>query len=557
MLPKAAGAALAALVLALAAPPAPAAGAPGGEDGGDRLARGAELLAGAGPSDAGSPPGPRLSALEPTFGFTDVHCVADPPGDTFLADGDERVPFEDARADLRAVCADYGEELRLRLRVQDPADPSGWQGETGAYWYLDTDGDGDFERAVAFEAGASGPRALVAERAGDGGWQPLEGCDVDVAVDAGSGEFVTSGLDLRACVHPSAPPRIAVGGIQLFETGGGEVVHDVTEVFATGRSGSPTLRTTRRLAGADRYATAVAISQARFGPAQQPPAAAYLARADGFADALAAGSLDASAATSGPILLVPSCGDVPGVVLSELDRLDPPEVVALGGEAAVCDGVLAQVEEAGGGRWETARLSGGPEEPTRWGTAVEISRQSYLVEGVEEVYLATGDDFPDALAAGSLDGGPLLLVPGCGTLPAAVRDEVARLEPGRIVALGGQAAVCDDVVAQAVEAAEAAGGEPLSERLSGPTRLDTAAEVSTYQFPDGDAATVFVARADDFPDALAGATLRDGPILLVPRCGDLPPAAAREIGRIDPGEVVALGGGQAVCDQTLRHAGNA
>ena len=101
---------------------------------------------------------------------------------------------------------------------------------------------------------------------------------------------------------------------------------------------SGSARATGRLAGADRYATAVAISRNVF-PNGAP--IAFLARADSFADALAGGTL-----SRGPILLVPSCGTVPSVVLEEVRRLGADEVVALGGGNAVCDSVLRQVANA-------------------------------------------------------------------------------------------------------------------------------------------------------------------------------------------------------------------
>ncbi len=99
---------------------------------------------------------------------------------------------------------------------------------------------------------------------------------------------------------------------------------------------------TDRLAGPSRIDTAVVISRAAFPDAAVPDAAeaVYLARADVFADALAAGAL-----TDGPILIVPSCGEVPPVVASEIARLGPSEVVALGGPAAVCDELLNTAAE--------------------------------------------------------------------------------------------------------------------------------------------------------------------------------------------------------------------
>ena len=82
-------------------------------------------------------------------------------------------------------------------------------------------------------------------------------------------------------------------------------------------------------------------------------------------------------------------------------------------------------------------------------TAVALSQYRFP-EGADEVYLSRSDVNPDALVAGSLTAGPILLVPSCGTLPQVVKDEIDRLNPVKVVALGGQAAVCEDILDQAV-----------------------------------------------------------------------------------------------------------
>jgi hypothetical protein len=90
----------------------------------------------------------------------------------------------------------------------------------------------------------------------------------------------------------------------------------------------------------------------------------------------------------------------------------------------------------------------------RFETAVLISQEVYP-NGAPVVYLARHDEFPDSLAAKSLQDGPLLIVPRCGDLndfPKVV-EELERLDPERVVALGGNAAVCEAVLDQAVEAA--------------------------------------------------------------------------------------------------------
>lgn len=87
-------------------------------------------------------------------------------------------------------------------------------------------------------------------------------------------------------------------------------------------------------------------------------------------------------------------------------------------------------------------------------------------------------------------------------------------------------------------------------RLAGATRIETAVAVSQRAFPDG-AAAAYLARADDPADAVSAGSLDDGPVLLVPSCGELPQVVAAELVRLAPAEVFAVGGPRAVCDELL------
>lgn len=99
------------------------------------------------------------------------------------------------------------------------------------------------------------------------------------------------------------------------------------------------------------------------------------------------------------------------------------------------------------------------------------------------------------------------------------------------------------------------------ERVAGATRLETAVEVSQASFfADGSADAVVVARADNYPDALAGGPLArkvNGPILLS-ETDRLSPVTRSEIERLDPDVAHVLGGtaalSQAVEDE-LRSMG--
>jgi putative cell wall-binding protein len=153
-------------------------------------------------------------------------------------------------------------------------------------------------------------------------------------------------------------------------------------------------------------------------------------------------------------------------------------------------------------------------------------------------YIATGDNFPDALAgsppAGNL-GGPILLV-GREALPSATADELTRLKPDKIVILGGSG-----VVSSAVASALRPYTDGSVERLAGSDRYATSVAVSAATFATAD--TVYIATGVNFPDALAGgpAAGREGaPLLLVPGTW-LPSSVADELVRLNPSTVVILG----------------
>jgi putative cell wall-binding protein len=189
-----------------------------------------------------------------------------------------------------------------------------------------------------------------------------------------------------------------------------------------------------RLQGADRWATSAAISAATFQPGVD---VAFVANGRNFPDALSGAA--AAGVLGGPVLLVED-DEIPPVVAEELRRLAPDRIVVLGSTSVVSTEVETQLAQltAGG----TSRLGG----RDRWATSAAISAQTFQ-PGVDVVYLANGRNFPDALsgaaAAGAL-GGPVLLTSE-QTLPSAVAAELDRLDPARIVVLGGSGAVFDTV----------------------------------------------------------------------------------------------------------------
>jgi putative cell wall-binding protein len=169
----------------------------------------------------------------------------------------------------------------------------------------------------------------------------------------------------------------------------------------------PGVRTTERIEGANRYATAAQIAQRL--PQGVP---AYVAQGHspdagrGWPDALAAGAL--AAHEGRPVLLVTS-DRLPEETRAALRGRD--EVTIVGGEAAVSAAVAAEIDAEAG---DVARVAG----ENRYGTALAVSRLARDV-GMDaaHTWVATGLDFADALAAGpavARAGGVLMLVDARG-----------------------------------------------------------------------------------------------------------------------------------------------
>lgn len=191
----------------------------------------------------------------------------------------------------------------------------------------------------------------------------------------------------------------------------------------------------------------------------------------------------------------------------------------------------------------TGRLFGA----TRTETSVAISQAQFAPGDAATVHLARDDVFADAAVGGVLTDGPILIVPSCGEVPQAVRDEIDRLEVTSVTALGGESAICPQLLEDAADGRDTA-------RLGGGTRFETAVRIAQAAFTAAD--RVYLARSDEFIDAVTGGTLTDGPILLVPSCGPVPTVVQEAIEGFDPDTVVTLGGEVAVCDATLAAAAN-
>lgn len=153
------------------------------------------------------------------------------------------------------------------------------------------------------------------------------------------------------------------------------------------------------------------------------------------------------------------------------------------------------------------RIGGGD----RFDTALKISRDAFPTTA-PVVYITDGTNFPDALSAApaaARDRGPLLLVTPM-VLPAAVKAEIIRLAPAKIVVTGETGSVSAEVFAQLAALAPTV-------RVGGQDRYDTSRKIAET-FPAGATTTAFIATGAAFPDALsasAAAGAVGAPVVLV------------------------------------------
>jgi putative cell wall-binding protein len=236
-------------------------------------------------------------------------------------------------------------------------------------------------------------------------------------------------------VQPTAIPPVI--GTELARLKPGRIVivggtSAVNSVVA-GQLQAYTTGGVTRVAGSDRYGTSAAIS-ATFS---SNPAVAYVATGENFPDALS-GAAVAAGTAGGPMLLVEN-GSIPPAIATELGRLHPGRIVILGGTSVINSTVAAQLRAYTTGT--ITRLAG----VDRYATSAAIS--ATFPANVAVAYVAVGTNYPDALsgaAAAGLAGGPVLLVDQ-NSIPPVIAAELKRLNPGRIVILGGTSAISTTV----------------------------------------------------------------------------------------------------------------
>ncbi|WP_052314851.1 cell wall-binding repeat-containing protein [Desulfosporosinus meridiei] len=182
-------------------------------------------------------------------------------------------------------------------------------------------------------------------------------------------------------------------------------------------------------------------------------------------------------------------------------------------------------------------------------TSIAISQKTFPVNhSADAVLLATGYNFPDALAGASLgvvENAPLLLVNPYTDNQKTIAEIRRVLKPGStIYILGGTAVVSSTLEARLNDNSY----HPYNiKRLAGVTHYGTAAEVAKQVKPSG-GGEVIIATGENFPDALSispYASAHGIPMVLVEK-NTLPAESLSYLKDVEPTDVTIVGGVGAV-----------
>jgi putative cell wall-binding protein len=406
------------------------------------------------------------------------------------------------------VTAANGDEIKLTLDDGDPADNCVTATDFIVFSSIPTTNHPSLSTGVASKADADCPAGTA-------------DTIIFTATAGFSGNVVVSGL------------RYAVGAT---------VSPGPIRTFANGQSAAnATVASVNRIEGASRYATAANIARTAFECSDT----AIVASGENFPDALAANFLAGN--RNAPVLLVQQ-GALPPETKAALFDLGVKNVTLIGGGDAIATAVSSAItalevstciegedatDAAGTTKITATRIEGASRYQTAHlvAAAAGTTIGTFDAEGpcneggaVKTAILASGENFPDALAAGPLsytgatdpacgNGNPIpLVLTEAGALNASAKAFIEEEDIVNVIVLGGNLAI-SSTVSSAVDALP---GVSVT-RIEGTTRQDTAAELAELLVSRGLAGEAYVARGDTFPDALAGGPLAGrvtGPILL-------------------------------------------
>ena len=283
-----------------------------------------------------------------------------------------------------------------------------------------------------------------------------------------------------------------------------------------------------RVQGFDRYETAAAAVEMSF-PASTTVSVPTIVIASGetWPDALGGAAL--AGAHEGPLLLTART-NLPPSTRAVIARLKPRNVLLLGGTATVNEVVERQIASMG---IPVTRIGGA----NRYAVSRSVATSAVVQarnrgRAVDTAYLATGLDFPDALAVSPISAKtrrPILLT-GTDTLPAETLGTIKALRLTNVVILGGTGSVSGRV-----ESELASAGVKVS-RIGGIDRYEAAIRIAHHGAEPAVGMSwksLGLASGNAFADALSGGVAQgqsgSGSMILLTRGDRLTDGVAVEL----------------------------
>ncbi len=435
--------------------------------------------------------------------------------------------------DVSFADADAGVAVGAAGRIRSTSDG-------GALWTARTSGTSVALRAVSIARGASS------------GWAVGNAGTILRTTDSGVtwvAQASGSSVHLRDVVAMDATRGVAVGD-------GGLIVRTTDGGMTWSAPAPPPAPVRVRVDGVNRFETALAAARLLY-PASKPMPpgpdgrrTVIIASGADWPDALAASGL--GGAHRSPVLLtLPN--KLPAEVAEYIGGIQADRAIIVGGKGVVSEAVRAELASIVGGLPNVRRIGGGD----RYATAHLIAGSTVSVTGRQAwdgtAFVATGGDFPDALAAAPLAarrGYPIYLAHPQG-IDSTVLDAMVRTGVRRVFLLGATGAV-----SPATESRLRQRGITIAGRWGGTDRFETGRVIAERSLEHGlGVQDMALATGRDFPDAIAGGVVQGltGSVLLLTESGALHDQTrhflASNAGRI---ESIRFVGGTSVLSERVR-----
>lgn len=197
-------------------------------------------------------------------------------------------------------------------------------------------------------------------------------------------------------------------------------------------STSPTIT---RLAGVDRYETASQIAKSGWSQSDY----AILACGEDYPDALSSAPL--AKKYDAPTLLTTS-NRLTSTTKQTLLELQVKKVLIIGGSGVISASVESELQSMG---LKTTRFFGSD----RYATAIQVAQQ--INSTPSELFVVTGEDYPDALSVASIASIkqiPIILVPNDPLIPDSVKNYISSINVSKTYVMGNTDIISDKVTNQ-------------------------------------------------------------------------------------------------------------